>query len=85
MLFRAPRALPAPECLFDDLHCIASVNQIAKYLDLTPSTLARYIKTSALPRSVHLALFWETKWGISCNDTDLFNTAQMHQEHARSS
>jgi hypothetical protein len=84
MLFRAPRTLPAPQFLFDDLRSVGTVPQLAKYIGLAPSTLERYIKTSNIPRAVHLALFWETKWGISCNDVDLYNTAQVHREHAKS-
>jgi len=84
MFFRAPRGLPSPQYIFDDLHCIATPAQIAKYLDLTPPTIERYIKTSNLPRSVHLALFWETKWGRSCVDVDLYNDAQYSRAAAQS-
>jgi hypothetical protein len=29
-----------------------------------------------------LALFWETRWGLSHIDADLFNLAQLHQVQA---
>jgi len=82
--FRAPQPahLPHLSYILDDLH--ANSDQVARYLDISPATLARYAKSGGAPRPVHLALFWETRWGISLHDSLLYNTAQVHRQHAKS-
>lgn len=82
--FRAPLPAHLPHLSFilDDLS--ATPEQTARHLDISPATLARYAKNGGAPRAVHLALFWETRWGVDLLDTFLYNTAQVHRQHAKS-
>ena len=81
-MFRAPRPahLPHITTMLDDIP--ASIAQIANYLGIKESTLKTYKRTGNAPHAVLLALFWETKWGMSLLDVNLFNEARMHQAHA---
>jgi len=83
-IFRAPAPahLPHLSYLIDDSH--ATPDQLAHYLDISPATFKRYIKSGGAPRAVHLALYWESRWGLSQNDADLYNLAQVHRQHAQS-
>lgn len=71
-MFRAPSAagLPSFDVMLRDLP--ATPGQVARHLDLTPATLARYARQGA-PRAVALACFWETRWGRSAADTEATN------------
>ena len=77
-MFRSPSAagLPALAVMLDDLP--ANANQVARHLGIQPSTLARYRRQNQAPRSVMLALFWETKWGRSVADTEAANWGALH-------
>lgn len=48
---------------------------IAKHLDVSPRSLARWTAADAAPRAVMLALFYETNWGFSVLDTTAHNEA----------
>ena len=61
--------------MLDDIP--ASIAQIANYLGIKESTLKTYKRTGNAPRSVMLALFWETRWGISAADSHAHNSATM--------
>lgn len=76
-MFRAPRPahLPHIESILNDLG--QPVQAVAKHLDIDPSTLRRYRATGQAPRTVMLALFWETSWGRSQTDTEAINNARM--------
>lgn len=36
-------------------------------------TVKRWAKTGNAPRMAHLALFWESRWGLSVLDADIWN------------
>ncbi|MFT4243631.1 MAG: hypothetical protein QM569_15270 [Acidovorax sp.] len=65
--------------MLDDLP--ATLPQVARHLDLAPSTIQRYVRTEQAPRTVMLALFWETQWGRSTADCEAANWALL--QHAR--
>ncbi|MES2251123.1 MAG: hypothetical protein V4645_27870 [Pseudomonadota bacterium] len=72
-LFRAPRSLPSLEALLE-----ASPQRpeaLARYLGITPRTLARWRARGAAPRTVELALYWESFYGIQHIETDAHNAA----------
>lgn len=81
-MFRAPSraGLPAFSTLLADLP--ASPAHIARHLDLSPATLARYAASEQAPRPVMLALFWESRWGRSAADTDAHNAAAAQFQRA---
>lgn len=69
-MFRAPTQLPPLSYLLDDLKT-RDLKKIARHLDISESTLRRYIKEEQAPHAVMLALFWETRWGFSILDVDI--------------
>lgn len=74
-MFRAPYPahLPHLRYILDDLRY--SDAQLARLLDLKSSTIKKYRREGQAPRAVHLALFWESRWGISTIDAVAFNHA----------
>lgn len=74
-MFRAPYPahLPHLQYILDDLRY--SDAQLARLLDLKPATIKKYRREGQAPRAVHLALFWESRWGISTIDAIAFNHA----------
>lgn len=74
-MFKAPKPSKLPH-----LHLILENlglpdPQVAHFLDVTPVTLSRWRKNGQAPRPVMLALFWETSWGQSYQQTRLENEA----------
>ena len=63
-MFRAPYPahLPHFSSILDNVP--GSIDQKAKLLDISPATLRKYRAAGQAPRPVHLALFWESTWGI---------------------
>ena len=63
-MFRTPYPahLPHFSSILDNVP--GSIEQKAKLLDISPATLRKYRTRGQAPRSVHLALFWESTWGI---------------------
>jgi hypothetical protein len=82
-MFRAPGHTPPLSYMLDDL-TTRDLARIAKHIGLSERTLERYRAADTAPRAVMLALFWETRWGASTIDTELFNAAQVHRSHAQS-
>lgn len=76
---RAPRYLPPVSMLLDDL---GDAKAVARYLGTNPRTIARWRAADAAPKAVHLALFWESRWGISLTETSAHNAAVLHAGHA---
>ena len=62
----------------------AGPGQLARHLDLSTRTLERYTTAGQAPRAVMLALFWETRWGISQADTTAANQAACYYSLAQS-
>lgn len=68
-MFRAPNQTPPIGTLLDDLPT-EDARAIARHLGVTARTLARWRATGNAPRLAHLALFWETRWGLSVAHCD---------------
>ena len=77
-MFRSPSraGLPPLDFMLDDIP--ASLQQIARHLDISTRTLQNYRRTGAAPRAVALAIFWETRWGRSAADTEAANWGSLH-------
>lgn len=81
-MFRAPTQTPHFLTLLDDLPTRCS-RQICRFLGISPATLARWQRTGNAPRLAHLALFWETRWGINALEVDAHNWRLVHLAHIR--
>jgi hypothetical protein len=81
-MFRAPTGagLPPFATMLQDIH--ATTRQTAIHLGISEATLKKYAKTGNAPRSVQLALFWETRWGRSAADTEAANWGAMYYREA---
>lgn len=51
---------------------------IAQALGVGQSTVRRWISNDEAPRTVSVALFWLTRWGMQWLDADLYNLARTH-------
>jgi hypothetical protein len=71
-MFRAPAQTPHISTLLDDMPT-RDLRRVARHLGLTAPTLRRYARTGNAPRVVHLALFWESRWGLSVLDCEIVN------------
>jgi hypothetical protein len=71
-MFRAPTQTPPIGVLLDDLPT-HDARLIARHLGVTARTIARWAATGNAPRWAHLALFWETRWGLSVAHCDAVN------------
>ena len=74
----APTQLPPLGMLIDDLHGARTPEAIARHLDVSALTVRRWIKADQAPRAALLALFWETKWGLSALDAQATNLVRSH-------
>lgn len=81
-MFRAPghAGLPSYETMRADLG--ADDRQLARHLDISPRTLQRFQAAGQAPRTIMLAMFWETRWGRSAADTEAANWAALHYRRA---
>ena len=50
---------------------------LAKLLDISPSTIQKYRRKGQAPRVVMLALFWESTWGQSTANCDAVNWGRL--------
>jgi hypothetical protein len=57
---------------------------IGRHLGVSAATVARWAKTDNAPRLAHLALFWETRWGLSAANAHAVNGERLAQALARS-
>lgn len=79
-MFRAPTqaGLPPFSLMLRDVPF--GVPKVAHHLGVTVPTVEKYAKTDNAPRSVMLAMFWETRWGRSASDCEAANFgARFHQ------
>lgn len=74
----APSQLPPLTMLIDDLHGDRSPDSIGRHLGVSALTVRRWIKAEQAPRAAMLALFWETRWGLSALDAQANNLVRMH-------
>lgn len=79
MPFLAPSAARLPPLSFLLADQAAPRKKIARHLGLSLRTLQRYIAAGHAPRAVQLALWFESRWGLSALHEHAFNEAQ----HAR--
>ena len=79
-MFRAPTQTPPVSVLLDDMPT-RSLKHIARHLGLSDATVRRYARTGSAPRLVHLALFWETRWGLSVLDCEIVNRDRLRLGH----
>lgn len=69
----APRALPALSQLLPALGN-PSTTVLAAYLGVSERTIYAWKARDEAPRAALLALFWESSYGLSALDAELFNT-----------
>ena len=74
----APDHLPPFSVLVDDLHGDRSPESIGKHLGVSALTVRRWLKADLAPRSAALAIFWDTRWGLSALDAQADNLVRMH-------
>lgn len=70
-----PAKLPQLHTIIQNLG--QPVDALAKFLDISPQTMRRYIREGQAPRPVMLALYWETDWGRSAVACDAVNWGRM--------
>lgn len=80
--FRAPKNLPTWDQVTQDLNS-PSVPELMRLLDLSERTVRLYSAQHVAPRPVLLSLFWESSYGKSTIDAELFNAAQVHRSHSQ--
>lgn len=73
----APRQLPTLNLIVNDLSN-SRPEAIAQHLGVSASTVRRWLKAGEAPRSALLALFWETRWGLSALDAQAVNLVRSH-------
>lgn len=71
-MFKAPTLIPAFSTLVDDL-VTRDFKKIARHLGITPDTLKKWYQSDSAPRMAYLAIFWETRWGLSIIDCHITN------------
>lgn len=70
-----PAKLPHLHTILDNLGL--PDKQVARFLDVSPSTVKRWREAGQAPRAVMLALYWETDWGRSAVACDAVNWGRM--------
>lgn len=71
-MFRAPTQTPPIGLLLQDLPT-QDARTIARHLGISARTLARWEASGDAPRLAHLALFWETRYGLSVVSCEAVN------------
>ncbi|WCM95711.1 helix-turn-helix domain-containing protein [Acidovorax sp. GBBC 1281] len=79
----APRALPALSQLLPVLGDPTPA-EVAAYLDVSERTVYHWRAQDRAPRAALLALFWESSYGLSALDAELFNTAMVFKRLSES-
>lgn len=80
-MFLAPRQLPPLSLMLDEIG--ARDKALAQHLDVNERTLRRWRADDQAPRTVLLALFYETRWGRSAVNARAENDARMFAGLAR--
>lgn len=73
---------PSFDVLLDDLPT-HDARRIARYLGVSPRTLARWKASGNPPRLAYLAVFWETRWGVETINCEAINEARIAHGLAR--
>lgn len=79
--FRAPKFAQMPH-LCTMLDSIGNDKSVARFLDLSPQTIAKYRRLEQAPKPVMYSLFWETPWGTSTADSIAVNDARIAYSRA---
>ncbi len=74
----APDHLPPLSVLIDDLHGPRTPESIGHHLGVSGLTVRRWMAKGEAPRAAALALFWETRWGLSALDAQAVNLVRTH-------
>lgn len=74
----APTQLPPLSILIDDLAGSRTPEAIANHLDVSALTVRRWMAQDGAPRAAMLALFFETRWGLSALDAHAVNLVRTH-------
>lgn len=74
----APDHLPPLSVLIGDLHGSRTPESIGQHLGVSGLTVRRWIAKDEAPRAAALALFWETRWGLSALDAQAVNLVRTH-------
>lgn len=74
----APDHLPPLSVLIDDLHGTRTPESIGRHLGVSGLTVRRWMAKGEAPRAAALALFWETRWGLSALDAQAVNLVRSH-------
>ncbi len=77
MLKRLPKYVPPLDDVLYDLFRPKPA-ELADAMGVTEKTARKWIAQNKAPKSVMLALFWLTRWGMQWTDADLYNEAQLH-------
>lgn len=83
MKYLAPRSIPALSQIVPALGD-PSPRELARYLDVTERTVYRWQATDDAPRAVLLSLFWESSYGLSTLDAELFNSVAVYKNLSES-
>lgn len=83
MKYLAPRSIPVLSQLLPDLGN-PSPREIANYLGVTERTVYGWKASDATPRAALLALFWESSYGLSALDCELFNSVSVYRNLSES-
>lgn len=75
---KAPKVLPALHLMIDDLMGSTSPDALGDHLGVSSATARRWMSCDAAPRAAALALFWETRWGLSVLDAEAVNLVRSH-------
>lgn len=73
----APRHLPALSTLIESLPGARTPGAIAAHLEVSSLTVRRWIAADQAPRAACLALFYETRWGLSALDCEAVNLVRL--------
>lgn len=74
----APDQLPPLSVLVGDLHGHVDHDTLADHLGVSSLTVRRWRAKDCAPRAAMLALFWETRWGLSALDAQAVNLVRSH-------
>lgn len=81
MIYKTPRRLPSLADMIRDLN--ASPSDIAQVLDVSPSSVYRWMALGQGPRPAALTLFWLTSWGQDELNAEQHDRANVYQRLAQ--
>jgi predicted site-specific integrase-resolvase len=81
-MFQAPAQTPHILTLFDDLPT-RDTRAVGRHLGVSARTIGRWMNSGNAPRMAHLALFWESRWGVSLANVHAINGERIAVDLAR--